>query len=262
VRFTLVAFHAHPDDESLLMGGTIARAAAEGHRVVLVTATDGAAGLASSTMGTRAELGRRRLAELEVAAETLGAARVVHLGFPDSAFPDVPVPEARDALMRVLEQESADVLTGYDPSGGYGHPDHVHVHRVARAAAGATGVRLLEVTVDRRLLVAGAQVVHRVPGAPPIDLARMKQAYLPRAEITHRVDVRAYVDQKAAALTAHESQQSGGPGFRTVTLLRGLPPPVRRFVLGREWFRDVEREPTRRKSDDVFDSLRGRSDAT
>lgn len=256
VPFTLVAYHAHPDDESLLMGGTIARAAAEGHRVVLVTATDGSAGLASPAMGTRAELGRRRLAELEAAAEVLGAARVVHLGFPDGAFTAVAVPEAGEALNRVLEEESADVLTGYDPAGGYGHPDHVHVHRVARAAAQATGVRLLEVTVDRRLVVTGAQVLHRVPGAPPIDLARMKQAYLPRAEITHRVDVRAYVDRKVAALAAHESQQSGGAGFRTVALLRRLPGPVRRLVLGREWFRDVERDPTGQKSDDVFDSLR------
>lgn len=254
--FTLVSLHAHPDDESLLMGGTIARAAAEGHRVVLVTATDGAAGLASTARGTRADLGRRRLAELDVAAEALGAARVVHLGFPDGRFSDVPVADAGAALARVLEQESADVLTGYDPSGGYGHPDHVHVHRVARAAATETGVRLLEVTVDRRLIVAGAQVVHRVPGAPPIDLARMKQAYLPRAEITHRVDVRPYVDRKVAALAAHESQQSGGPGFRTVTLLHRLPGPVRRFVLGREWFRDVDGDPSGPLSDDVFDSLR------
>lgn len=254
--FTLVAFHAHPDDESLLMGGTIARAAAEGHRVVLVTATDGAAGLASTAMGARADLGRRRLAELEVAAEALGAARVVHLGFPDGDFSDVPVDEAAEALTRVLEQESADVLTGYDPSGGYGHPDHVQVHRVARAAAAGSGVRLLEATVERRLIVAGAQVVHRVPGAPPIDLARMKQAYLPRAEITHRVDVRAYVDRKVTALAAHESQQSGGPGFRTVTLLRRLPDPVRRFVLGREWFREVGRDASEPASDDVFDGVR------
>src|SRR5690242_16770269 len=156
------------------MGGTIARAAAEGHRVVLVTATDGAAGLASTSMGAPSDLGRRRLAELEVAAEALGATRVVHLGFADGGFSDVGVAEAADALMRVLEEESADVLTGYDPSGGYGHPDHVHVHRVARAAAERGGVRLLEATLDRRMIVAGAQVVHRVPGAPPIDLARMK----------------------------------------------------------------------------------------
>jgi LmbE family N-acetylglucosaminyl deacetylase len=256
VPFTLVAFHAHPDDESLLMGGTIARAAAEGHRVVLVTATDGAAGLASSAMGSREDLGRRRLAELEVAAAALGAARVVHLGFPDGGFSGVPLAEAGAAVVRVLDEESADVLTGYDPAGGYGHPDHVHVHRVARTAAERTGVRLLEATVDRRLIVTGAQVVHRVPRAPAIDLARMKAAYLPRAELTHRVDVRAYVDRKVAALAAHESQQSGGSGFRTVTLLRRLPAPVRRFVLGHEWFRDVDGDPSGPLSDDVFDALR------
>lgn len=256
VPFTLVCFHAHPDDESLLMGGTIARAAAEGHRVVLVTATDGSAGQASSAMGTHTELGRRRLAELEVAAKALGAARVIPLGFPDSRFSDVPLREAVSALQRVVEQEAADVLTGYDPSGGYGHPDHVRVHEVAREAAVWTGVRLLEATLDRRLIVAGARLVHRVPGAPPIDLEQMRTAYLPRSEITHRVDVRPYVARKVAALAAHESQQSGGTGFRTVTLLRRLPGPVRRMVLGREWFREVGRDPSDPLRDDIFDGLR------
>ncbi|WP_246004851.1 PIG-L deacetylase family protein [Nocardioides marmorisolisilvae] len=254
--FTLVAFHAHPDDESLLMGGTIARAAAEGHRVVLVTATDGSAGLADAEHGTHAELGRRRLEELEDAAERLGAARVVHLGFPDGTFGSVGVTEPSAALAAVLEQESADVLTGYDPSGGYGHPDHVHVHHVARAAAATTGVALLEATVDRALIVAGARLVHAVPGSPPIDLARMRDSYLPRPELTHKIDVRPYVAAKIQGLAAHASQQGGSSGFRTVTLLHRLPGPVARRVLGREWFREVGREPGGRLLDDVFASCR------
>ena len=255
--FTLVAFHAHPDDESLLMGGTLARAGAEGHRVVLVTATDGAAGLTASTSSAGEDLGRRRIAELEAAAEALGAARVVPLGFPDGGFAGVDVDRARDALLRVVEEESAHVLTGYDPSGGYGHPDHVHVHRVARAvAAAAPGLPLLEATVDRRLVLLGARVVHAIPGAPPVDLETMRRAYLPRPEITHRVDVASYVDRKVAALSAHRSQQTGGPGFRTVTMLRRLPGPVRRLVLGREWFREVGRDPRGPLCDDVFDAVR------
>ena len=254
VPFTLVAFHAHPDDESLLMGGTIARAAAEGHRVVLVTATDGAAGLAAS--GNPEDLGRRRLRELEEAAERLGAARVVHLGFPDGSFSGTGLTAPNAALSAVLEQESADVLTGYDPSGGYGHPDHVHVHHVARAAAAATGVTLLEATVDRALIVAGARLVHAVPGSPPIDLARMRSSYLPRPELTHRIDVRPFVAAKIQGLAAHASQQTGGQGFRTVTLLHRLPGPVARRVLGREWFREVGREPRERLLDDVFASCR------
>jgi LmbE family N-acetylglucosaminyl deacetylase len=257
VPFTLVAFHAHPDDESLLMGGTIARAAAEGHRVVLVTATDGGAGLASGSMGERAELGRRRLAELEEAAAALGAARVLHLGFRDGGFSDAGIDEPAQALLRILAEEGADLFTGYDPSGGYGHPDHVHVHRVARRAAEqAQGVPLLEATVDRARIVRAARLVSAVPGGPPVDMTRMRTAYLPRAELTHRVEVGNFVPAKIRALTAHLSQQTGGAGFRTVTMLRVLPRPVARLILGREWFREVGRPVVGHLLDDVFATCR------
>ncbi|MCW2855404.1 MAG: hypothetical protein JWR52_1019 [Marmoricola sp.] len=255
--FTLVAFHAHPDDESLLMGGTIARAAAEGHRVVVVTATDGAAGLASASMGEREELGRRRLEELERAATALGAARVVHLGYPDGGLPSVGLEEAVAALGTVLDQEAADVLTGYDPSGGYGHPDHVQVHRIARAAAAREkSLVLLETTVDRALVVAGARVVHAIPGGPPVDLELMRASYLPRSEITHRVPVSRYVDAKVRGLSEHASQRTGGSGFRTVSMLCGLPRPLARLVLGREWFREVGREPGAGPIEDIFATCR------
>jgi LmbE family N-acetylglucosaminyl deacetylase len=72
---TVVAFHAHPDDEVLLTGGTLAKLAAEGHRVVIVVATDGSM-----------EASDRRLRELRASAQTLGAARVVHLGYADSGY--------------------------------------------------------------------------------------------------------------------------------------------------------------------------------
>ncbi len=83
---TLVAFHAHPDDEALLTAGTMARAAAEGHRVVLVVATDGDLGLAASTYAGDGALGQRRLAELRASAARLGVARVEHLGYADSGW--------------------------------------------------------------------------------------------------------------------------------------------------------------------------------
>jgi hypothetical protein len=114
----------------------------------------------------------------------------------------------------------------------------------------------VEATVDRALIVAGARLVHAVPGAPPIDLARMRESYLPRPELTHRIDVRRYVGAKIQGLAAHASQQSGGSGFRTVTLLHRLPGPVARAVLGREWFREVGREPGGRLLDDLFASCR------
>lgn len=254
---TLVSFHAHPDDESLLTGGTLARAAAEGHRTVLVTATDGAAGLADASWGSGAELGRRRLAELEEAAARLGVARVVPLGHVDGGFAAAGVDGPAAQLHAVLAEESAAVLTGYDPSGGYGHPDHVHVHRVARAAArlvAADGqrLRLLEASVDRALLLRAARLLHRLPGAPEMDLERLAVSYLAREELTHRVDVRAFVPAKIEALAAHGSQQTGGRGLRTVTVLRRLPGPLARAVLGREWFREVGTAAGGRPLDDVM----------
>jgi LmbE family N-acetylglucosaminyl deacetylase len=257
VAFTLVAFHAHPDDESLLMGGTIARSATEGHRIVLVTATDGGAGLASPSMGERGALGRRRLAELDDAATALGAARVVHLGFTDGAFAAAGVEEPSRALMRILCEEGADLFTGYDPSGGYGHPDHEHVHLVARRTAQlARGLPLLEATVDRALLMRAARIVSVVPGAPPIDLKRLRDAYLSRAQLTHEVDVRGFVQSKIAGLASHQSQQTGGAGFRTVAMMRRLPAPIARLVLGREWFREVGRPAGGELLDDVFATCR------
>src|SRR5580658_8433298 len=86
---TVLAFHAHPDDEALLTGGTLARLAAEGHRVVIVVATDGIVRRGPAPGEPT------RLDELEVSASVLGAARVVHLGYADSGhgailFPDPP----------------------------------------------------------------------------------------------------------------------------------------------------------------------------
>src|SRR5947209_19692433 len=116
VRYTLVAFHAHPDDEALFTGGTLARCAAEGHRVVLVTATAGERGL---TGAGASNLGPTRLAELRAAAAALGVSRVVTLGYGDSGMGDgpppagslcaVPLDEVADRLAAVLREERADV---------------------------------------------------------------------------------------------------------------------------------------------------------
>lgn len=262
-----MSFHAHPDDEALLTGGTLARAAAEGHRVVLVTATDGAAGL---TGGAGDDLGARRLAELRRAASALGCARVEVLGYADSgssgpapagSFATLDPEEPARRLAELLRAESADVLTTYDRHGGYGHRDHVQVHRVGRRAAELAGTPvLLEATVRRESLQRVARLLRRVPGARRLLPADgFASAYLPRRELTHQVDVRRHLAAKTAALAAHHSQTSGGASVRTVALLLGLPRPLLAPVLGREWFREVgpaggaSGGPLR---DDVFASLR------
>jgi LmbE family N-acetylglucosaminyl deacetylase len=280
VPFTLVSFHAHPDDEALLTGGTLARAAADGHRVVLVTATAGEAGLSGDGRRGRACLAERRRRELEQSARALGCARWEILGYTDSGSePHEPAapgtvhsdqgavgpPFARldpqgpaERLAEILRAESADVLTVYDAQGGYGHPDHVQVHRVGVLAAQLAGTPVvLEATVDRRLLVRVAAVMRWIPGvARLVPASRFASAYLPREELTHRVDVRRHLAAKRAALAAHHSQTTGGGSVRTLTLLLRLPGPVLGLALGREWFRERGTRVPTTPLDDVFASLR------
>jgi LmbE family N-acetylglucosaminyl deacetylase len=131
---TLVCFHAHPDDEALTTGGTMARAAAEGHRVVLVVATGGEWGEVPDDLGPGETLVQRRASELDRSAELLGVSRVVRLGYVDSgmtgweqntlpgAFVSASVDEAAARLADVLRQERADVLTVYDGTATTGIP--------------------------------------------------------------------------------------------------------------------------------------------
>ncbi|MFZ0157946.1 MAG: PIG-L family deacetylase, partial [Kineosporiaceae bacterium] len=237
--FTIVSFHAHPDDEALLTAGTLARAAAQGHRVVLVTATDGGAGLADDSYGHGTTLAEHRLAELRASAAAIGAARVEWLGYADSGldgqapdppdgltFVHAPAEHAAQRLAAILAEESADVLTGYDPRGGYGHPDHVRVHQVARLAAAQHGTVLLEATVHRELIARALHLAGRLRLLPPeLAPSAFDEAYTPRADLTHCVDVRRFTAAKRAAMRAHSSQASGGSGDRTLAAFLRLPTP-------------------------------------
>ena len=296
-RFTVVSFHAHPDDEALLTSGTLARAADDGHRVVIVVATAGEAGLAR-TDWVADHLGERRTAELLRSAREIGAARVEVLGHPDSGWnpnsssqrgprgstesehrgPDgpqrppsgpsgepVPFSEMKvealaSDLAALLSAESADVLTIYDENGGYGHADHVQVHRVGVRAAEIAGTPVvLEATIDRDLLCRAAGVIRRLgtvitlPAVPDLS-----HSYTARADLTHRVDVRRQLRAKIGSLRAHASQSTDAAGgdVRTLALLLRLPRPIRRRALRYEWFRERGSQPTGTMSDDIFASLR------
>lgn len=249
-------FHAHPDDEALLTAGTMAMLAAEGHRVVLVVATAGERGLAELEPGD--ELRDTRMRELYASAALLGCARVECLGYgdsglspkggvaeerPDNAFIDADSEEAAKALAAILQEENAELLTIYDPAGGYGHPDHVQVHRVGKRAAQIAGTPiLLEATVNRdpllRLLRAAGRV-YRFP--PEFDVRTFESAYSSGEVITHRVNVRKYAAQKRASMAAHASQASGGDTDRTLAVMLKVPRPLYRLVFGTEWYvrRDV-----------------------
>jgi hypothetical protein len=131
------------------------------------------------------------------------------------------------------------------------------VHRVGVLAAELAGTPVvLEATVDRDLLVRVARVLRRVPRAGRlVPQDGFRAAFVPRSEVTHRVDVRPVLRAKVAALAAHASQASGGGSVRTVALLLRTPRPLLGLVLGREWFRERGR-PGGVLLDDVFASLR------
>jgi LmbE family N-acetylglucosaminyl deacetylase len=255
----VLAFHAHPDDEALLTAGTLARLAAEGHRVVIVVACDGAMGPPNS-----------RLDEFRASAAILGAARAEHLGYADSGhgpvlYPDPPgrvrfaradLAQAAGKLAALLREERADLLLSYDAQGGYGHRDHIKVHEVGARAAELTGVRVLEATVPRELTVRGVKVLRRLHLVTRYTVAQAQVAGTPRAAITHRVNVRRYAARKQAALAAHRTPVSGtGKSARLFRLLISLPAPVFALLAGWEWYA----EPAAAPGPVLDDILRSRS---
>jgi LmbE family N-acetylglucosaminyl deacetylase len=249
---TLVAFHAHPDDESISMGGTMAMAAAAGHKVVVVTATDGAVGeVADGFLDAGESLEARRAIELQEAAAVLGIDRAVQLGYRDSGMMDTTdnlhpdcfwqadVAAAAAKLAAILHEEGADVLSVYDSHGGYGHPDHIQVHRVGHAAAKLAGIsRLYEVSMNRDRIKAMRDM--QAPDdsgevAAPDDDERIEldKIGLPESEITAAVDIAGFLEVKRAAMAAHKSQIAEDSWFMQ------LPPDVYADVFGTEWFRRV-----------------------
>jgi LmbE family N-acetylglucosaminyl deacetylase len=241
---TVVAFHAHPDDEAVATGGTLALASAAGHRVVIVVATDGIMGAASESDPTRME-------ELRASAALLGAQRVVHLGYADSGYgpvlyPDPPdrarfaraeTEEAAARLAAILREERAGVLLSYDANGVYGHRDHVKVHEVARRAAELAGVScVLEATMPRAVADRFLRLILlRLPFR--FDTGVLRTVYHPRGASTHSMDVRRFARQKQAAIAAHRSQWTGrGRLPRILRTLVRLPVPVFGLLLGREWY--------------------------
>jgi LmbE family N-acetylglucosaminyl deacetylase len=246
---TLVSFHAHPDDEAIVCGGTRAMAAAAGHRVVLVTATAGEGGeVADGVLAPGETLGERRRQELAEAAAILGVARLEILGYRDSGMigtpeneaPDcfwqAPVDEAAAKLARILCEERPEAFTIYDDHGNYGHPDHIQVHRVGvRAAEMAPVERVYEATINRdhfrRLMArAGELGFGDISDLPDIEDIGDDMG-LPEAMITTAVDVSAHLDAKRRAMAAHASQIAENSFFLA------MPPAAFAAAFGTEWYR-------------------------
>ncbi len=283
-RRLLVSF-AHPDDESFGMGGAIARYAGQGVDVHLICATGGEEGDIPPDMalGDRS-IAEVRLAELDCAARMLGIRQVVTLGYRDSGMMGTPQNQHPDCLW----QADADLLTGqivavirrvqpqvvvtFDPYGGYGHPDHIAIHRATVAAFHAAGEadqypdqlaaglapyqpRKLYYTIFPRLFVRLAVWAMRLTGRDPRRMGRNHdldfQAVIDASLPTHaRLDLRAYYDIWQRANACHASQ--GGPG-EMLPLLR----PLARMVFGWQTFHRAWPEVNGRSSRerDLFEGL-------
>lgn len=244
---TAVFFHAHPDDEAIGTGGTMAHLAESGHRVVLVLATRGELGEpVPGVLRDGEALWERRVEETYRSAEVLGATRVEFLGYRDSgmigeptnddehAFWQADLDDAAHRLAAVLQAEQADVLVVYDDHGGYGHPDHIQVHRVGLRAAAIAGTPLVyEMTMNRdriRQQVQSNELPADENGDDAFDELELESFGSPEALITHAIDVQAFLERKRSAMLAHASQISPESFFLQ------MPDEVFAAAFGTEWF--------------------------
>jgi len=238
----VVGIFAHPDDESILAGGTLAACAAAGLEVVIVCLTRGEAGpIAHPDLATRQTLGAVREAELRAAADALGVQAVECLGYPDGGLPWVEAGKVEADLARRLRHWRPEAVMTFGPEGLYGHPDHVAVYRrtmaVVDALAGKPDDRngpwrpwVYQATwpQGRMAELVSAVAARGLPahlwGLHPDDFGA------PPSLITTVLDVRRFVGPKLRALRSHRTQLAPEHLFGVV------PEDLAAEFLGREYF--------------------------
>jgi LmbE family N-acetylglucosaminyl deacetylase len=234
---TVLALHAHPDDEAIFTGLTLRRLADAGARTVLVVATDGALGGSRVPLRPGETVQQRRRAELEEVAGMLGVARLVLLGHRDSGLPGgsggahrraLAAADPLDLARRVAEladAEGAATVVHDDEHGIYGHPDHAAVARIGATAAELVGATAYATTIDREHLHVVARDGHLVHGA-----ARAAAVGYGRVTAEIALAVTGTADDvaaKRAAILAHASQV--GPD--------DVPEATFAAAYGYEWYR-------------------------
>jgi LmbE family N-acetylglucosaminyl deacetylase len=264
---TLMAVHAHPDDEASSTGGILAKYSAEGVRTVLVTCTNGELG--DLPGGVKPEdaahdetlVVEARMRELEESRRALGVTHLELLGYHDSgmagwasndapeAFSQLPVDTAAVPLVALIERYQPQVVVTYDDFGFYGHPDHIQAHRITVAALDTAGspAKLYFPTVRRSVLPAFRERMIEMGMEPPdFDEERFGA---PDDQIAASIDCRAYADAKRAALTAHASQQDN------LFFLR-FPPSAFVEIFGIEEFVRARPSEGPMPEDDLFAGVR------
>ncbi|HVB13699.1 MAG TPA: PIG-L family deacetylase [Candidatus Dormibacteraeota bacterium] len=272
---TLMAVHAHPDDEAASTGGILHKYAAEGIRTVLVTCTggelgDGPKGLKPDQPGHDPESVRLiRKVELETACRELGVGQLELLGYRDSgmaewgkaaapsSFAGSALEQEVTRLSELIERYRPQVVVTYGPDGGYGHPDHIRAHEVARGATIKTGIpSKLYYTIFPKSLARRVLDQMKEAGIDPWDLGEIEfdpdnpPFGVPDELITTVVDVLPHVAAKLAAIRAHSSQMDNA-------FFGGLPDNVAPLLLGQEYYiRAIDRTGAGVPEDDLFAGLR------
>lgn len=253
----LMAIFAHPDDETFSIGGTLAQSAAEEVEITLVVATRGEEGeIADTVKAERSNLGEVREGELNCAAQALGVERLYLLGYRDSgmegdaandhpqAFINAPAGEVIVQLVELIRRERPDVVITFEPNGGYGHPDHIAIHRYAKqafseAADPAAYPDLGEAWQADKLYYTAIprsffnemrnRMIEEGIDTSELDWLDSDKNHWSEQDIDLIMDVSDSVDDKWAALECHATQ------FGPDHLFRKLPNEVSKSLLAREY---------------------------
>ena len=273
-KLTLMAVHAHPDDESSSTGGVLATYSGQGIRTVVVTCTNGEFGDAPGGVKPGEDghdeqaVAELRLSELRQACKILGVTDLETLGYHDSGMPDwdykdrpevfcnIPLAEVTQRVSGLIEEYRPQVVVSYDPEGPYQHPDHVHAARAAAAAVTATGIpakfylTAMRPSSWRKIWDALREMGEDVPG--PRDITDEMRAQMEEAErrITTTVDIRPVLTRKREALFAHSSQIQE-------SWFSKIPTEIAEEAFGYETFvRASDSTGTPLPEDDLFAGLR------
>ncbi len=258
---TVLAVHAHPDDESIATGGLLARAVDAGWRAVVVSATGGERGeIVGEGMDpdeVRPRLREVRAAEMEAALATLGAEPPRWLGYRDSGMVGdpgnddpaslwrAPFDEAVERLVAVIRAERPALVVTYDAFGIYGHPDHVQAHRLTLCAVEAAAVPALHpaagpawevsaldlATISRTAIAEMNRAFPEHGTVSPFGTETDPAAIamgVPAEAIDLTVDVRAHLERKVAAVRQHRSQLALDSFFV------GMPDALTELAMGTE----------------------------
>lgn len=279
-KLVLMAVHAHPDDECMSTGGTLARYSSEGVETVVVCATKGEEGEilnpALDPSDFPDDITELRMKEFDEARKTLKLGRVYFLGYRDSgmegrpsnshpeALKNADLDEATERLVRIIREVRPHVVITYNEKGFYGHPDHIAVNRITVSAVQASGDRskypqipqppwnpkkFYYTAVPRSRLLALKKILEESGEPLGFDIDFLGT---PDDKITTQIDVSRFLDQKIKAIYSHKSQMSPR-GF-----IARMKEPLRSEALGKELYVCITGcGDGANGEDDLFQGIRG-----